>query len=420
MRNIIITVFGILYLTGCASTMESRLNDVRSGYMRGEYIAAADEFSGNQPIKSQDNLELLITADALFHADETQLSDNAYEEFNHRNIDTTGGNIGREATAIIAGNMANDYRPYMMDTLFVSYYQLWDAIADGRFDDARVIINQSYARQQKMSREYADMIADIQKSYSENTELVGQIQNENRQWAAFRDIMNPALTYLSGLYFLNTGDMANAKTYLRRANGMMPENTFIRNDMDLANAGMTPSDTIWIFIEDGFAPGLREERINAPYITGNGIGFLTLAISRPVFFNNKMCIDGAQLLANVDAMFLTEYEYYRINEALRAFSAAVARVALQSTMYNSGNDYAPLMGLGATLFSTATTNAEVRTWATLPQNIYLMRVENDKSGLIELKSNGNLVSKIEIPKSGNVFIYVRITGGAYDIKVIQI
>lgn len=419
MRRIVVLSLSFL-LCACAATMESQLDAVRAGYVDGNYVATANEFSSGNAPESQNNLELLITADSLFHANEFAASDAAYEEFNHRNIDLTSGDLGREVGALLAGNLANDYRPYMSDALFVSYYQLWNALALGNRDDARVIINQSYARQQDMSREYDALVKQIQSDSTENTELASQVQNENAQWRAFRDIMNPALMYLSGLYFLNTGDYANAKTYLRRADGMAGDNKYVKSDLCAANARTTPKNTIWVFIEDGFAPKLREDRMDTFVVFPTGPATLSVAVSEPLFAAPMPMVDGAEIVADVDALFMTEYTQYRVNEALRAFASAVSKAALQSALYNSDSDSAPLMGLLATMYTLSTTNAEVRTWATLPQRISVWRTTNDKTGLLEIKSGGNLVVTAEIPSAGNYLVYVRLIGGAPDVKTIKI
>ena len=400
-------------LTGCSATVESRLDSIRGDYMNTSVNA--------DDLESKNNLDLLITADALFHSDDISGADNAYEIFNRKNPGVAdGGDILREAASFTFGANVNDYKPYMMDSLFVSYYQLWAALIDGRYDDARVIINQSYSRQTDMSRAYEKLIESNQKSFAENTGLTTDLRNENSKWTAYRDIMNPALMYLSGLYFLNTGDFNNAKTYLSRANGMVPKNSFIVKDLKNAEFGTTPKNTVWVFIEDGFAPKLTEQRISLPILHGNGLTTVTIAISEPVFSNNTVHIDDAQELANVDAMFMTEYGEYRINDALRAFTSASARVALQSTMYNSRSDKAPLLGLFSTLYSEFTNSADVRTWATLPKTISVLRMQNNKSGLIELRSNGNLIDKVSVPTSGNYLIYVRAAPTGYDIKTIKL
>ena len=405
-------IIGLL-LAGCSAAVESRIDSVRASYMNTP-VDATD-------IEDKNNIDLLITADAMFHSDDIRGADNAYEIFNRKNPGVAdGGDILREVASLTLGPNVNDYKPYMMDSLFVSYYQLWAALIDGRRDDARVIINQSYSRQTDMSRAYEKLIESNQKSFIENTELMTELRNENSKWTAYRNIMNPALMYLSGLYFLNNGDFNDAKTYLSRANGMVPENSFVNQDLKNAEFGTVPKNTVWVFVEDGFAPKLTEDRLSLPILHGDGLTTVTIAISEPVFSNNVVHIDNAQELANVDAMFMTEYGEYRINEALRSFASATGRVALQTAMYNSRSDKAPLMGLLSTLYSEFTNSAEVRTWATLPKTISVLRVPNNKSGLIELRSNGKLLKNVNVPTSGNYLIYVRTAPTGYDIKTIKL
>ena len=407
----IISICLLLLLTGCASTMKSHLDDVQKNFANANFETPDTE------IANQKNLDLLINGTALFHANKYQESDSTFEEFNKRKLHETSTSISRETAGLLLGQGVNSYKPYMMDSLFVSYYQLWAAISDARWNDARVIINQSYARQQDMSRAYQELIESNQTKIS-NSEIAKTLKNE--QWVAYRDIMNPALMYLSGIYFLNNGDFADAKTYLGRANGMMPNNSFIARDLKLAESKQRPQNTVWVFIEDGFAPKLTEKRITLPVASGNGTTMVTVAISEPQFLESYVKFDSAELLADVDAMFITEYSEYRTNDALRAFTSAASRVVLQSSLYNSHSSGAPLLGLMSTIYSEFTNNAEVRTWATLPKTISVMRAPITKSGLIELRSNGNVIKQISIGTDGNYLVYVRTTPNKYDIKQMKL
>ncbi len=395
---------GVL-LAACSATVESRLDSVRGNYMT----------TGESQFDGAGNLGLLINADKKFHDGDIAGADALYEEFNRKNKDVTSGDIWREAANFAFGANANDYRPFMMDTLFVSYYQLWAAIADGRWNDARVIINQSYARQQDMSIEYKKLIESTRDEIAKHTEVADKID----QWAAYRDIMNPALMYLSGIYFLTAGDFNDATTYLERAHGMVPENKFVVDDLDLARAKQKPKNTVWIFIEDGFAPKLTEQRTSLPIFMEGGLSWVTIATSQPILLDTDTTIDGATEIANVDAMFMTEYNEYHTNEVLRAVTSAAGRAALQTTMFNSNSDAAPLLGLLSLIYSEATTNAEVRTWATLPKTISVLRVANNKSGLIELRSHGNVMARVDVPGPGNYLVYVRLADGRQDIKTMK-
>ena len=407
----------VFVLSGCAGVTSARLDNVRAAAANNNFTESATQFSSSRDITEQTDLELLITGYAKFLDGDYASSDETFEEFNKRNIDTTSGSFLREATNIVAGRMSTPYRPYMMDSLFVSYYQIWDAIGENRRDDVRVIINQSYARQQKMSREYADLIQkNSEHTTDENSELMSKLGEYSATWGAYRDIMNPALMYLSGIWFLNAGDFMDAETYLKRAAGMVQNNAFIASDLDLAQKNTRPQNTTWMFIESGFAPRLRQETISLPVITGGGIIWSSIAIAVPEFGRSNISVRGAMPIADVNAMFMTEFNEYNMNDALRAWGAASARTIAQAAAYNSDSPYAGLIGLTSTIFSIATTDAEIRSWATLPETISVLRMN---TGDLITGNFGDMLNT-ELPKSGNYLIYVRLTGGVPVVHVFKI
>ena len=417
MKTFISGFIALFLLSGCASIATRELSNVRSGFANDDFVAAADVYAESKPIESQDSLQLLTTGLANFQDKNYKLSDSAFEEFNKRNYDTIGGSIVRETKTLIGGGLAAEYKPSMMDSLFVSYYQIWDAIGEGRKNDVRVIINQSYARQQDMSRAYADLVEKNKNRTNENnSELMTKLQEQNATWAAYTDIMNPALMYLSGIWFLNAGDFNDAETYLKRAVGMTQNASYVTTDLAAAETKTKPTNTTWVFIESGFAPMLQEQEISLPVITGNGIIWVSIAVAEPVFSNSTLSISGAEQIADVNAMFMTEFNEYRVNDALRAWTSAVARAVAQGVAYNSNSRYAGLLGLTSTIFSLATTNAEVRSWVTLPEKISVMRLKT--ADLI--KNNFIATLGTELPNKGNHLIYVRLTGGTPVVHVFKI
>ena len=363
MRKIICISLSLI-LVACASTTKSYLDNVQQDFANGNFETT------NKDISEQNNLDLLINGTALFHDNKFKESDSEFEEFNKRNLHETSTSISREAANLLLGGGVNSYKPYMMDSLFVSYYQLWDLLAMHDWSNARVVINQSYNRQQNMSIEYKKMIEENKKKISQQSQLHEIIDKNTSDWLAFSDIMNPALMYLSGIYFLNDGDFDNAITYLKRANGMMPENTFIKQDLELAQQRIKPKHTTWQFIETGFAPRLREE--NTGIFLPN-IGMVYFSFSSAYLNDNYTAPQNAQMLANVDAMFMTEYREYQTNEILRSFTSAASKATLQATMYNSHSNSAPILGILSSVYTVASSNTDVRTWATLPKYIYVLR-----------------------------------------------
>ena len=172
----------------------------------------------------------------------------------------------------------------------------------------------------------------------------------------------------------------------------MPDNKFIKQDLLLAQSHIKPKNITWEFIENGFAPRLHERHTE---ILLPNIGIIYFTFTEPKFGRPIPGPESSELLANVDAMFTTEYNEYRINEILRSYTNAVSKAVLQATTYNSGNKNASGLGVLTSLYSIISSNTDVRTWATLPQYIYVKRIENNG-----LKSN-NLIYKRQYEKTTN-------------------
>lgn len=394
MRRILYFVL-CLFLCGCAATMQSHLNNVQDNFANSDFKPTTESIATDQ-----NNLDLLINGTALFLDGKYRESDSTFEEFNKRKLNETSTSVSREATGLLLGQSVNSYKPYMMDSLFVSYYQLWDLLVLQDWSNARVVINQSYTRQQDMSREYKKMIEENKKEIATDSQISEFIDKNSKDWLAFRDIMNPALMYLSGIYFLNDGDFDNAITYLKRANGMVPDNKYIKQDLEMAQKRIRPTNTTWKFVETGFAPRLREE--NASIYLFN-LGLIQFTFSDAYLMPNYTVPQNAKMLANVDALFMTEYNEYRVNEILRAYTAAVSKTMAQATLYNSNSDYAPLLGMMSSIYTVASSNADVRTWATLPKYIYIERYKNNNKTnnlIYNREINGKIVSNktIELTK----------------------
>ena len=389
----------LLILNGCASTMQSHLDKIQTDFANGNF----ESYTKDSDIKTTNNLDLLIDATALFHKNKFRESDDAFEEFNNRNIKETTTSISRETTALLFGGGVNSYKPYMFDSLFVSYYQIWNLLALSDWANARVVINQSYERQKNMSIEYEKLVEQNKNKLAKATELTKELNKNQTDWAAFTDIMNPALMYLSGIYFLNDGDFATAETYLKRANGMMPENTAIKTDLENAQKHIKPTNTTWVFTESGFAPRLTEENFG---LFLPSIGMVYFNISTPQFLPTKHTPNNSELLDDVDKMFMTEFNEYRINEILRTYAGTVAKTTLQSTMYHSGSDSAPLLGILSTIYTISSSNSDVRTWATLPKYISVQRI--------------NTTNLQEPEITGNNLVYIREHDKITDKKIIKL
>ena len=171
---------------------------------------------------------------------------------------------------------------------------------------------------------------------------------------------------------------------------MTPDNKYIKQDLELAQKRIRPTNTTWEFTETGFAPRLRER--NASIYLFN-IGLVQFTFSEAYQMPNYTIPQNSEMLANVDAMFMTEYNEYKTNEILRAYASAISKTTAQTLIYNSKSDYATLLGVMSSIYTAASSNADVRTWATLPKYIYVERYKDKTNNLIYNREiNGKIVN----------------------------
>ena len=196
---------------------------------------------------------------------------------------------------------------------------------------------------------------------------------------------------------------------------MMPENKFIKTDLESAQKHIKPTNTTWIFTDSGFAPRLREENFS---LFLPSIGLVHFTWSEPYFNYDFYMPKNSQILANIDTMFMTEYKEYHINEVLRNYTSTISKSALQSTMYNSHSDKAPFLAILSTIYAVSSSDVDVRTWATLPKHIYVQRIDTNKTNLNDLNLNDTITN--ELKSGGNNLIYIRRTNKITDEKIIKL
>ncbi|MBR5355194.1 MAG: hypothetical protein IK122_03630, partial [Alphaproteobacteria bacterium] len=105
MRRILYFVL-CLFLYGCASTMQSHLNDIQNNFADSNFNTTTESVASEQ-----NNLDLLINGTALFLDGKYSESDSTFEEFNKRNLNETSTSVSRETAGLLLGQSVNSYKP---------------------------------------------------------------------------------------------------------------------------------------------------------------------------------------------------------------------------------------------------------------------------------------------------------------------
>jgi hypothetical protein len=326
-------------------------------------------------------------------------------------------------------------------------YKAIDYMAMGDNDGARVEFNRAIDRQRRAKAYYAKLIeknreaiekqqrsdnkgVDVDSAMPQADMTLREKYPSLYSFEAYPDFINPMVSYVAGLFALGEGDNQKAFGLLKEAYGMNPDNSYIAQDLAYADAlldGASPSREpfVWVIIEDGLAPVKDEWRMDLPvFIFSTHVNFVSLALPRihprQSAFGSYSIAVGDQLkesalLSDMDRVILSEFKYQYPAILRRALFSAMTKAAIQyqtQRQMNNSEGNAQLVwalaSIAATAYTIGSTQADTRTWTTLPKRFDLIRLSRPESGKFSIKSStGFLLAQIELPLRVPTLVYVK-------------
>ena len=349
-------------------------------------------------------------------------------------------NTAADSVAAIAVN--ENIIPYLgeeYDGIMLNTYKALNFMALGENDQARVEFNRALDRQRRAKEKFAKEIAKLQdeldksqekedsqvKKNVDNPEIDQLINNKYPglyEFEAYPDFVNPFTTYVAGVFFNLVGDHSKAVTFLKESYGMVSDNEYVARDLAVTEEvldGRTDlKDTVWVVFENGMGPVKEEFRIDIPlFIASDEVKYFGIALPRLVFREQAypyLSIKAGgknydtQIVANMDRIVQTEFSKDFKGILTRAIMSATAKVVAQYALDKDDDSSPKLVSLFATIYSYATTAADVRIWTTLPKNFQIARLPIPPDRLITIAPPGGESFPVEIPACKNAFVYVRI------------
>lgn len=347
-------------------------------------------------------------------------------------------------------------RPYIgtqYDGVMANTYKAIAYMAMGDFDGARVEFNRAVDRQRRAKAFYAELIQKNRKAVEQQQRRDNKGVNTDDSmpradkvlqekypslynFEAYPDFINPMVSYLAGIFALNEGDNQKAFALLKEAYGMNQNNHYIAADLAYVDAlldGGSKSSTpfVWVIVEDGQAPLKTEWRMDVPvWIFSHNLNYVSLALPRihprasafdgySIAVDDKVC--SSQLLSDMDRVVMTEFKKEYPSIVRRALLSATTKAVVQyqttrqaqNTNGNAGLAWA-VASLATTVYTIASTQADTRSWTTLPKRFDLMRIERPENGKFNIRtSSGLTLSEIVLPSRESALVYVKMaTAGA--------
>jgi len=349
-------------------------------------------------------------------------------------------NAAADSVAAIAVN--ENIIPYLgeeYDGIMVNTYKALNFMALGENDQARVEFNRALDRQRRAKETFAKEITKLQNELDREQEKEGSQVKKNvdnpeinqlitdrypglYEFEAYPDFVNPFTTYVAGVFFNLVGDHSKAVTFLKESYGMVRENEYVARDLavteEVLDGRAELKDTVWVIFENGMGPVKEEFRIDIPlFIVSDEVKYFGIALPMLVFREQAypyLSIKAGdknyntQIVANMDRVVQTEFSKDFKGILTRAIISASAKVVAQYALDKKDSSSTKLVSLLATVYSYATTAADVRIWTTLPKNFQVARLPIPPDRLITIAPPGGGSFPVEIPACKNAFVYVRI------------
>ena len=346
-----------------------------------------------------------------------------------------------EIVDAVGSTIVNDnvvpYKGAEYDGVMINTYKALDFLAEKNFDLARVEFNRALERQTRAKEHFAAEIRKLETQLANQKQKTsadaGAMANDPNilkivnahypnidQFQPYPDFVNPAATYLAGLYFNLVGDYDKAGYLLKETSGMVPDNTFIAEDLLLTDdviAGKAKFENlVWVIFENGLGPVKEEIRIDLPlFLATSRVYYTGIALPRLqprsiahscLFVRTDAGAYQTKQVADMERVIQTEFQKEFGGILARAIASAVVKAAAQASLQNQRNGGWAALVMAA--YTAATTAADVRIWSTLPKDFQVARCAIPADRKLQISPDGGVPFEVNIPSCKNAIVYVRI------------
>lgn len=430
-------------LSGCASG----LLPIQDAFRQGDFEAAANKIRGYSDRHDGGTPQTVIAliehgsmarmvgrfaeSDAAFAAAEARMAD----------LDQNPGIGATERISAMARTPDRvAYEGFFYDRQFVATYRALNAMALGNLEDARqhfvradrwqalAILENQYRAEQLREEQAAarrkfgtfDRAASDPRLASSTRERYGDLE----QYEAYAEFANPYVDMLRAVYLMGVAESASdydvARNLMRRVAGMAPGNSYILEDLDLADTlaqGETDRpDLVYVFFETGLAPFRAQSKISVPvFLVSDRVQIVPIASPYIVFdetYARTLHAEGVStsVLASVDRIVAAEFRAQLPGLTTRMIAAAAFKVGVQFGVNQALRRSDPLIRifamLGGAIWASASNEADLRTWATLPKEVQYARLDTPTDGRVEL-TIGRQIYSVPVEPGGINLVVVR-------------
>ncbi|MBL9219724.1 MAG: hypothetical protein JNG82_14645 [Opitutaceae bacterium] len=363
--------------------------------------------------------------------------------------------LGSEFGAAMTNQANLPYRGRAYDKVMMNTYKAVGYLALGEKDKARVELNRSLQRQRDAVEANAKRIVAVQDEQEKAAR--GELKDEKGKSASYDssralndpktgpglqaaldaslapmkpygDYVNPFSVFLDGLFFTVLGeggsDLERGRKSFERVAAMVPENPFVRADLDAAASaaeGKAPEGVTYVIFETGTAAAREQVRVDIPtFLVNSRVPYVGAAFPKLKFneaYVPSLAVKAGETtvntatVASMDSViandFKNEWPAIVTKTVITTATKAIIAAVVQKAAEDRGGMWAGLAaGLIMGGINSATNIADTRTWTSLPKEFQYARLATPESRELTLDAGGVQKTVALAPGAINV-VYVK-------------
>lgn len=333
--------------------------------------------------------------------------------------------VTEELAAAITNQTARTYRATSYERIMLNTYQALNYFAIDQADKGNIELNRAQKWQDHINYEgYAakEQAAMLDRFRPSGYDLQSTLKDRNfsmemkRQYGTLRDMRAyanyeiPYTVYLRAVNGLGIGTQSKleqSRNDFKHVAEMLspPSSDLVRKDVEFVDSiimGTKPQKRLFIFVESGRAPSLKEFRLDIPLgikeVPYVGAAFPVLEIhDQPSVTGFTVNLENAvhsELLTDMDAVVAHDFNR-RLPGIIFATLVSSATKALATyEAQKTGGGYAAIAGA---VYQAVVNSADLRCWLTLPKKVLWTRVDRPASGDISIRMSDGQIISVKVP-----------------------
>ena len=436
-----IVALATLGFAGCQSSYRKTVDELAKNVAVGNYDKAANEASDAAERAKDDEIDrvayLLEAGRCRQLAGDIEGSTEWYlmasDTVRPYYDELAEAKVTEGAATTIVNQTVSEYRGTNPERIMLETMLAVNALVGGDWDSARISINRAYDWQRYAvlanSREISEATDAAEKEASksgitvseDNAGLVlGQEQFRNLgSMKAYADYADPFSTYLNGVFRMltrNSGSQDEDAVFsLKRVVSLhgLDETMarYIEGDLALS-AQAAPQPHTWVFLLEGLAPFRKEFRLDIPIPIGD-VNYVSAAFpyleDRPeVAQNPTVVLEGGVrmdmlLLSDVGRMVKADFAQKLSAIVFQEILSAALKAGATYAAKEAGGVWAQAGGM---IYQAASTAADLRSWRTLPNRVFVARIPTPTDSSIQVMDWDTLLFESEVPSGSSGLLFV--------------